>query len=295
MLPEYPNFKTLELSDLGKIISHFKNHKATVCELAVANLFIWQEFDHPRLTIINDNLCILITPLNEPPFFLEPIGKNKLIETVAICLKDSGRLARLSEEFLFHLPIENYHVLCSRDQSDYVYERRALAELKGKKYDGKRNHINSFERRHQDYIFGPLKPEQKESCLNLFENWFAMRKESRHFPRLAYTSQKAAVEKAFEYFNALKLIGEAIIINGQFEGFILGSPLNEETITVHFLYALPNHRGIFQVLLWHACNNTFRGYKSINLEQDLGIPGLRKAKLSYQPQHIEKKFELKNK
>jgi hypothetical protein len=76
------------------------------------------------------------------------------------------------------------------------------------------------------------------------------------------------------------------------KGFILGSRLNPETASVHFQYGDPSLRGISQTLLWEACNKTFSSFKYINLEQDLGIPGLRKAKLSYYPLRLEKKFEI---
>ncbi|MFH1542768.1 MAG: phosphatidylglycerol lysyltransferase domain-containing protein [bacterium] len=271
---------------------YLDDHHPQVCELALANLYIWQEFDHAKFTFINNNLCLLITPPNEPPFFLEPLGQNKITETVAQCLKDTGRLARLSEEFVFRLGIENYHAKCDRNQADYVYERKALSELKGKKFDGKRNHIKNFQKRHPDYQIIRLSGDHKNEALNLFEEWFAVRKESRHFPKLAYDSQKSALGKAFEYFNELGFIGAAIYINKEFKGFIMGSPLNRKTLDVHFLYAHPGLQGIFQILLWEACNKTFTDYHFLNLEQDMGIPGLRKSKLSNHPRKLEKKFEI---
>ncbi|MFC1571459.1 DUF2156 domain-containing protein [Candidatus Margulisiibacteriota bacterium] len=292
MLPEYPNFKTLELEDIKLLRRLFHKANPQVCELALANLFIWQDFDHAKLTMINHNLCLLITPPNEPPFFLEPIGNNKIRETVDICLKDTGKLARVSETFLPCLPTNNYHVTCDRNQFDYVYETKTLAELKGKKFDGKRNHIKNFKKRHANHKFVPLTLEHKKEALRLFEEWFAVRKESRHFPKLAHDSQKNAVNRAFEYFEQLKLIGGAIFVDQEMKGFVLGSPLNKETAAVHFLYAHPALRGIFQTILWEACNKTFSGYKYVNLEQDLGIPGLRKAKLSNYPVKLEKKFEV---
>ena len=292
MLPEYPNFKSLELEDLSQINKHFASTNHQICELAPANLFIWQEFDHPKLTLINNNLCILVTPPNEPSFFLEPIGKNKLLDTVNICLKDCGKIARASEDFLFHLPIEHYHVKCDRNQFDYIYEIKTLAELKGRKNDGKRNHIKNFKKRHPNYAFISLNKKDKEKALGLFEDWFSIRKDSRHFPKLAYSSQRVALEKAFEYFDALKMAGGAVYIDNVIKGFIMGSALNKQTACAHFQYGHPSVRGIFQILLWEACNKTFKSQKYINLEQDLGIPGLRKAKTSYYPERMIKKFEI---
>ena len=76
-------------------------------------------------------------------------------------------------------------------------------------------------------------------------------------------------------------------------GFTIGSRVNPEMISVHFLYGDPEARGSAQAMLWEACNKTYSEFKLIDLEQDLGIPGLRTAKLSYHPLRLEEKFEVK--
>lgn len=293
MLPEYPKFKSLELEDINQIRQHLKRTHPKICEWAVANLLIWKDFDHPLLTIINKNLCLYITPPNEPPYFLEPIGTKNILETIKICLKHAGKISRVSQDFILHHHLHKYHIAELRNQFDYIYETKTLAELKGRKFDGKRNHLKKFKDRFPNYEFIPLNTSFKNNALNLFEMWFDKKKESRYFPKLAYISQKAAVEKAFSCFDELNLIGGAIIIEKEMRGFILGSPLNPEMLSVHFQYGDPHLRGISQTLLWEACNKTFSSYKYINLEQDLGIPGLRKAKLSYYPLRLEKKFEIR--
>lgn len=292
MLPDYPKFKALDWGDLDLIAHQLKKANMMICEFSLANLLIWKDFDHPRLTTINHNLCIHITPPNEPPFFLEPLGHNKIVETINICLADSGKISRATANFVEKLPPGQFRTSELRNQDDYLYEVKALAELKGRKFDGKRNHLKNFKRRHPDYGYIPLTPELKNSCLELFEQWFVIRQESRYFPKLAYTSQRSALEKTFKYYDRLKMAGGALLIDKKVKGFMIGSPLNKETVSAHFQYGHPSLRGIFQALVWEACNKTFHNFKYINLEQDLGIPGLRKAKLSYYPLRLEKKFEI---
>jgi hypothetical protein len=211
---------------------------------------------------------------------------------VDICLKHAGKMSRLTSGFISKLPLKKYKTKCLRDQFDYIYETRALAELKGRRFDGKRNHIKKFQERHPDYKFIALAPEHKNAAYKLFEEWFAIRKESRHFPKLAHTSQKAAIEETFAYFDKLDLIGGALYLGSEMKGFTLGSFLNKDTIAVHFMYGHPALQGISQILLWEACNKTYASAKYVNLEQDLGIPGLRKAKLSNYPLRLEKKYEI---
>lgn len=292
MPPEYPQFKALEFEDLKGITPYLHKHAPDICEFSAANLLIWRDFDHPQTTLINKNLCIYISPPNEPPYFLEPLGNHKLAETLAVCLGYCGKISRATENFIKKLPTDRFKITCLRSQFDYIYETKVLAELKGRKFDGKRNHLKNFKRRHPDYEYRSLDPSLKNECLEIFEEWFRLRKESRYFPKLAYTSQKAALGNTFDYYEKLNLKGGAIFIDRKIKGFILGSPLNPETFSVHFQYGHPSLRGIFQALLWEACDKTFSSFKYVNLEQDLGIPGLRKAKLSYYPLRLEKKFEL---
>lgn len=294
MIPQYPKFKKLELKDLGLIAERLKKAQVEICELSLTNMFIWKDFDRTQLTEINGNLCILLDSYIEPCFFLEPIGDHKIAETIKVCLSHCCRLSRVSEQFAAKLSHDKYHFKCQRSQFDYIYLRQALAEFRGKKYDGKRNHIKRFKRHFPDYQYVKLEAQHKKQAQALFEDWFAVRSDSRHFSKLAYSSQKRAVEQAFSYFDELGLEGGAIFAEGSMQGFILGSKLNPEMISLHFLYGNPKVQGVSQLLLQESCSQTFSAYKYVNQEQDLGIPGLRKAKLSYQPHKLVKKFEIKS-
>jgi hypothetical protein len=283
---------SFRLEDYAAVRAYLDAYQPEICELALANLIIWQDFDRPQITLLHDNLCILISSQTEPPYFLEPIGTNKVDETVCLCLEQYPIFSRVSEKLVKQINIKDFHVKCLRAHCDYVYSVKKLSELKGKEFDGKRNHIKKFTRRHPHYQFTPLLAGDKKAALELFEKWFAVRQESRFFPRLAHTAQKKAVEQAFLHFEALHLIGGVLKDGSAMLGFVIGSPLNVHTVAVHFAYADPSSAGSAQMLLHEACNKLFHSFTHVNLEQDLGIPGLRKAKLSYHPLRIEKKYEI---
>ena len=178
MIPEYPKFIPLEIGQKGEIAEHLLLTPRDTCELTVGNLFIWNDFDRPQVTAINQNVCVLITPPNEPPYFLEPLGALKLKETVDICLQHTGRISRASEMVVALLPPDTYKLEPLRDHFDYIYETKTLAELKGKKYDGKRNHVKKFAQGNPGYEYRPLDPGHKAEALALFERWFAVREVS---------------------------------------------------------------------------------------------------------------------
>lgn len=293
MIPAFPELKPLTIDDRLWVAKHLKHLPRRVCELTLGNLFIWREFDRPRATCLNGNLCLLITPPTEAPYFLEPLGQNKLVETVTACLERGFRVSRISEECAALLPADKFELTELRGHFDYLYLRSDLVELKGKKYDGKRNHIKRFRAKYPEYSFQPLRPADETAALELFEQWFKLREESKYFPKLAYVSQKAALNNAFKWFQELHFFGCAVQLEGKMRGFTLASELNPEMVSLHFMYGDPAYPGISQVMFHEAAGKCYAGYKFLNLEQDLGIPGLRSAKLSWQPVKLEKKFEVK--
>ena len=103
--------------------------------LLMANILIWKNSERPEATLINGNLCLLIKPPAEPPYFLEPLGKDVSAGTVEICLKHSGKISRASEKFVSFLPKDRYAIAPLRNHFDYVYSVKELAELKGRKFD----------------------------------------------------------------------------------------------------------------------------------------------------------------
>lgn len=294
--PQFPNFKPVELSDRAFILEKLENNPRRICELAFANLIVWQNFDHAHYTFINDNLCILIKPVNEEPFFLEPIGNHKLLETLQTCLNYTKKISRASENLISQIDVKQYKIKCLRSHFDYIYERKKIAELKGRKFDGKRNHLKKFQKKFPDYQFKKLEKKDQAEAVALFEKWFQEKNPEINpqddLLKLQYQSQKIAFDLAFNFMEELEIEGGGIFIDGQLKGFILGSQQNKETATLHFQYTDPQIRGINQVLLWAACNHCFLSYKYVNLEQDLGILGLRKSKMSYHPDTVEKKFEI---
>jgi len=295
MTNQLHEFKKLAFDDLNVISKHLELINPKICELSMANIFMWSKFDNPHIAVINENLCVQIKPENEESYFLEPIGNSKLPETIEVCLKHAKKFSRISEHFVSHFDRSKYNIFPLRAHFDYIYLTKELAELKGKKYDGKRNHIKKFQKYCPNYEFARLSPEHKKSSLEIFEKWFSAKSDTKYFTKLSYDAQRNAIEYAFLNIERLRLDGGVMIYDNKLLGFIIGSPLNKNTISMHFSYGQPDIRGIWQILLWEACNKIFRHSTHINLEQDLGIPGLRTAKLSYHPHKLEEKFEIEPK
>ena len=96
MIPEYPKFKKLDFEDRAALKKALKEVSPGICELALGNIYIWQNFDRDEITCLNGNLCLRINPLKEPAFFLEPFGTKQANHTVDQLLMDGHRLSRFS-------------------------------------------------------------------------------------------------------------------------------------------------------------------------------------------------------
>lgn len=292
MIPGYPKFKPLELDDIDLVNESLKLIPRTICELTLSNIFMWKDSDRTQLTRINGNLCMLLNTANEGDYFLEPLGRNAPEETAMVCLAHGKRLSRVSEDFLKLLGPDKFKATELRGQFDYIFSTGDLAELKGKKFDGKRNHIKKFKKRFPEYKCVPLTAGMKKEAMDLFLKWFKERNGEAGAAEFAYRSQKAALEVAFTDLEHLHLKGGAIMAENSLKGFTMGSKLNPETDCIHFQYADLGAEGATQTLLWETCKRIAPIFKYVNLEQDLGLPGLRKTKLSYHPLKLEKKFDV---
>ncbi len=292
MIPEYPKFKPIEIEDRSEVLEHLVGYDISPCELAFSNQYMWKDLDRTKLTTINGNLCILIDALNEEPFFLEPVGGNDVVDTTKVMLEHTGCISRVSKTFIKDLS-KGLRVLPLRDHFDYLYRVRDLAALRGRKYDGKRNHINRFMREHVGWKFDPLRQGDGKDVLNLFERWCELKRSPSSVSGFAYEMQRQALINAMDNYDELGLIGGAVWVGGELLGFIIGGRLNDETICVHFNYCYQHKSGIATVLLREACRTIFSEFTYANLEQDLGMLGLRKNKESYYPLRMVEKYTIR--
>jgi hypothetical protein len=218
------------------------------------------------------------------------VGNNQLEGTVEACLSLAPRLSRVSESFLNKIT-KDYKVQEDRDNFDYVYLTEEIAALKGKKFDAKRNWIKRFERQYR-HVVRQLAESDIAGCLGLVKRWEANSpEETRQADDRSRAASKAIVE-ALENFKSLELEGIVTLVNGRIEGFCLGEKLNSQTAVIHVELASREISGLYQFLNRQCALTAWRKFLYVNREQDAGIPGLRRSKLSYHPHHLVKKYNL---
>jgi hypothetical protein len=201
--------------------------------------------------------------------------------------KTMAGMDRVPEAMAETLRQAGLSVTYDRDNSDYVYRREDLAELRGRKYSKKRNHVKKVLARHlcryEEIGDALIKP-----CLAFQHRWCEMRQCGRD-PGLC--EEYKAIVETLERFRELGVFGGAIFVEDDIRAFTVGEALSRETAVVHFEKADPTMDGLSQLINHWFCQKSLSAFEYVNREQDLGIPGLRQAKESYYPHHLVNKYK----
>lgn len=287
--PVFPEFKPLLLEDRSFVQGFFDQAAIDACEYSFGNNFIWRHIEKARWTTLRGNLGLVFDCADRPSYALAPIGGTGIPETIRDLLAVVPRLARVPAAFVQSFGTD---FLCEpeRDEFDYVYAVEDLAELAGKKFDGKRNRIRKFEREHQ-WRYLSLDNGHLDAGRKLFEEWFEEKDDSSETAR----GQKAAIQEALAHFRELNFIGGGIEVDGRFAALSIGEPLTRDTAVIHIEIVSPCCEGLAQIMNREFARHALRGFAFVNREQDMGLPGLRRAKLSYQPCRLVEKFRIENK
>lgn len=255
-------------------------------ELTFNDIFCWAEVEHHLWCEEDRHLLVSFRKQDCKLQFLPPVGPNpgRIIRKPLPGLTHYA-WARLPGSLAHRLPRER-HPVFDRDNSDYVYHLSDLRELKGKRYDGKRNFIKRFQEHHP--IVKSLTSSMAPDCLRLQESWLATQRKSP-----GAVEESTALMKTLQHFDALSLMGLAVFVDGELVGFAMGEPLSRTMFVERFEKAVPGYPGIYQYLLHAFALAVPASFTELNREQDLGLPGLRKAKESWQPQRMIGKFSVK--
>jgi hypothetical protein len=285
----------LELEDRETITGLLMQDPPRISELTFTNLFMWRRRFQTCWAVVHDCLVVVLAPPGQAPFALPPHGPGDKPRALEFCRElltpfDPGPVVRRADQALVDRWIDpgRWRVEPDPDQSDYVYLASDLINLAGKKYHRKKNHLNQFLKNH-DFQYRPLDPDLIDRVLAMQVDWCALRQCALD-PDLIDEDQ--AIFEALTHFDKLDFAGGAIVIDDRVEAFSLGERLNPDTAVIHIEKANPEIPGLYAAINQRFCQKTWADMTYVNREQDLGIEGLRQAKLSYRPVLMIDKFDL---
>ena len=228
--------------------------------------------------------------------YMMPVGAGCLEEVLLDLQSDAlhkgatFRLAGICKDILDIIEDKfpgKFEFTTDRDYADYIYLRTDLASLKGKKYQPKRNHINRFKNRYPDYVYKLLTKELIPECIRLESQWC---KANDCAENEALQAERCSMQTVLENMDALDIQGGVLFAEGRIVAFTYGSPINPTTFDTCVEKADADVEGAYSMINYEFANSLPDTYLYINREEDLGLEGLRKAKLSYNPDTILEKY-----
>ena len=283
-------FKPIGIEDKDIITSFTIPSNYKNCDYSFANICSWRFLYDSEFAIVDGSLLIRFWIENKTRVaYMTPTGQGNLKQAIDLLEADSleqghplcmlGVTPDAKEELEKAIP-GGFFYIPERDYFDYIYLREDLATLKGKKYQAKRNHINNFNKKF-DYKYIPITPELVPECLQLECKWYKANREDNDEEDL--NDERRSILYALNHYNELGLIGGAICVDHEIVAFTFGAPINHDTFGVHVEKANVNFEGAYAVINKEFASHLPEKYTYMNREEDLGIPGLRQAKLSYNP------------
>lgn len=292
-------FKTPDISDYSKITSFLTPFAegSMSCEITPMTLLIWKNFYHQKIAFCDDMMFISLGENSE--IFLLPFAQD--MEKAVNILMDYTKAQNIPLIFLAAegIRLDNFNALfCegfsqkeSRDDFEYLYLTEKLKKLSGKKFHSKRNHISAFTKAHK-WSYETLTPEILPEVFKMADKWTEEMKKITEDNK-SIEVENAALKEYLPHMNQLNLRGGCIRVNGKIIAFTFGSPINSKVFDVHVEKALPEYRTAYSLINREFIANELSDFKYVNREDDMGLEGLRKAKLSYHPDILLKKYVIK--
>jgi uncharacterized protein len=283
-------FEPLGLPHRDEVQRYFDIAGHPLCEYSFGALFAWQAGYDTRWAILADRWLLLRYVVDGHQRFVCPVGVDADVRpAVDACLQllqrrgEEPRIDFVPARVADTLRREGYTLVDDRDNADYLYSRDELAELPGRRHHRKRNHVAAFLRA-GEHRFEPLTAENHRDALALVE----------HASGDLAAPEIAALMRGLEHHEPLRFMGRLLRgHHGRATGLALGERLDDETFVVHFEIADRTYPGAYQALCQLYARAVPSRFGIINREQDMGAPGLRRAKLSYHPLRLEPAYSLR--
>ncbi len=289
-------FKRLKFSQKNEYESVLFSCPPRGCGYSFANLCLWgrQEaaFQHGCVLFFSHFYGRSVYPY--------PIGsgdKKAALEAILQDAKKRGIPCRITnmreadrEELEAWFP-GKFHICTNRDGFDYVYAIDDLADLKGRKFQKKRNHVNKFRSQHPDFEVVPLTACNMALAQSMINDWYRIR--MKEDPEGDYLLENIALARACQNYEKLEMEGIMLMEDGQVLAVTLGSRMGADTFDIHFEKAREDVEGAYPAVNCEFARYLRLKYPEIQFldrEDDMGLEGLRKAKLSYNPHHMTESF-----
>jgi hypothetical protein len=289
------DFKPVSLADRDFFSRHYALYPQTHSDNTFTNMVCWNHYAHYTYAYV-EKCVIIASTIGSVTRLRPPIGpRNPAVlrsvirlasevsdnEPVGLIDPDTARWMQGVCPAIVLVPDRNHF--------EYVYRANDLAGLPGKNYLTIRRQVNKF-RRNCENVLEPISRENWEEVKRFLIEWCEW-KGCEGDPVLAH--EKEAVFFAIDHFNELPVRGLAIRVFGKIGAISIYELLTADTALVHFEKGLPDCEGIYKAINNEVAIRLAPHFTYINRESDLGVTGLREAKMRYHPHHMVEVYSLK--
>lgn len=287
-------FKQLQLSDkpiLNRYLNVIPNRNS---DTSFTNLYMWRRSFAVRWAVIEDHL-IIEPDVFEGRYILPPYGRENDDEQFTKAILAMAKSYREDEQaFVIRGATEREKARIRRllpgrfvfyeaeNINDYVYLGENLRELKGRKYSKKRNHLNAFLKNWPDYQYETVNANMVPEVFSFIERWMGERNQADEITD-SLLAEREAIFDALQHFEELDYAAGIIRIDGEIVAFTMGELVAPDTVVIHIEKADAAYRGLYVAINKLYLQHEWPTVKYVNREEDMGVPGLRKAKQSYYP------------
>lgn len=298
----------ITIEDREILEEYLNGYEYKTSGLSFSAQYMWRDINRFSWEIIGDYMCIAgISHLELEdgiilPFMFPPLTRTGEYDRESL----RETIFRAKEIFEqkgqpFSLRLVPFHLMeiikeaCpemsfkdDRPNYDYIYLTQDLIDLKGRAYHSKKNHLNYFLKTYE-YEYVEMTSDMADDAMEFIAEFNARKDVPEHEMEMLKMEEQA-MEDVFRNLEKVGYSAGAILIDGKIEAIAIGGQLGKNTITEHVEKANVNYRGLYQAINNEFCRNVASKAKYINREEDMGIPNLRKAKLSYKPVKLLEKY-----
>ncbi len=280
------DFKVIEKAQINEFKKYYDYSSLLGCDSNMLNAYLWRNDFNIKFAVMDDTLLKAYERSDGSIWgYCMPTGKNvrKAVEAVISDAEERGIRAQfviLTNEQRAELESiypSKFDYVRSPENQDYIYYSEELATLAGKKFHAKRNHISKFYKTYPDSHFETLDSSNADDAMSVVYSWC---KENGINP--AMHSEIAVIKEAFELREEYNMQGAVLYVEQKPIAMTLGSEISKQVYDINFEKALREYDGAYAVIN-NGFAKTLTSYKYINREEDMGLEGLRKSKLSYKP------------
>lgn len=294
--------KTIELEDYKKLDDYYRLRRPEAADSNLLNLYLWGNC-YPTWYFTNEKGLMWVAKSDDGQYYSSvPCCRN---EDLKECFLETQKyfneilhkkmtmyVVDKAAVDILDLPEEDYVVIPDRTYYDYIYDAEKLRTFSGKKYHKKKNHLNAFKREYEGrYRFKFLDGSNKIEILEFLEKWKDTKKDSEEHEFI--DSEAVGIKYLLDNERVFDFKIGGVYVDGKLEAFTIGNYYSEEDMVyIPVEKANPEIRGLYPYICSQFLIEAFPDAKKENREDDMGLEGLRKSKLSYNPIYMIEKYTI---